>query len=65
MDLSSLNIKKNSYIFSKKSISYIYENGTMHFSVQVWELKEIHPEKISYISGNENPDGKFQSLKSN
>ena len=65
MNIPSLNIKKNYYIFSKESISYISENGTLHFSVQVWELKEIHPEKISYISGNENPDGKFQSLKSN
>ena len=65
MNIPSLNIKKNYYIFSKESISYIYENGTLHFSVQVWELKEIHTEKISYISGNENPDGKFQSLKSN
>ena len=38
MELSSCDIKKIAYIFSKESFSYISGNG--------------HPEKIPYISGN-------------
>ena len=32
MKLSDLNIKKNSYILSKESFSYVSENGTLRFS---------------------------------
>ena len=64
MELSSSNIKKIlifsqksfSYIFSKESFSYISENGTLHFSTQARKIKEIHLEKNSCISGNENPE---------
>ena len=37
MELSSANIKKNSYIFSKETFSYISANGNL--------------QKIPYISG--------------
>ena len=40
MELSEFKIKKNSYIFSKESFSYI--------SVQAQKIKKIFPEKISY-----------------
>ena len=67
MDLSVLNIKKIllffcvsgngsfSYIFLKKSFSYISENSTLHFSAQALKIKELHPRKIYYASGNGNP----------
>ena len=48
--------KKIFYIFSKESFSYIFGNGTLHFSVKAREIKKIHPEKISYTSGNRNPE---------
>ena len=43
------------YIFSKESFSYISRNGSLHFSAQTQKIKKIHPNKISYISGNGNP----------
>ena len=49
-------LKKKSYIFSKESLSDISGNGTLYFSAQAWKIKKIHPEKISYISGNGNPE---------
>ena len=54
MEPSSSNIKKNSYIFSNK---------TLLFSRQARKVKEIHPEKISYTSGNRNPDNFFQEME--
>ena len=54
MELSSSNIKKTSYIFSKESFSYISEKRTLHFSDQAQKNKTIHPKKISYFSGNGN-----------
>ena len=47
--------EKISYIFSKESFSYISGNGTLHFSAQARKIKEIHPRKISYTSGNGSP----------
>ena len=55
IELSSYNIEKNSYIFSKESLPYISGNATLHFSVQAPKRKEIHSGKISYIPGNGNP----------
>ena len=48
MELSSSSIKKIPHIFSKEGMSYISENGTLHFSVQA----QIHsgkwkPQKIA------------------
>ena len=37
-------------------MSYISGNGTLHFSLQAGKIKEIHPWKISYASGNRNPE---------
>ena len=78
MELSSSNIKKIPYFFSKESFSYIFSNekfsyisqtGTLQFSAQVLK-KEIHPNKISYHSGNGSPrktsyisGGNLESLK--
>ena len=68
MKLSSSNIKKSSsilskesfsYVFSKESFSCISRNGTLHFLVQVRKIKKIRPEKISYASGNGNPQKNF------
>ena len=36
----------SSSIFSKESFSYISGNGNLHFSVEAWKIKEIHPGKI-------------------
>ena len=55
MELSCSNIKKKSYIFSKEIFSYISGNGTLHFSPKAGKIIEIHPGKISYASGEENP----------
>ena len=59
MEFSNLNIIKNSYIFSKESISYISENGTLHFSAHARKVKEIFSWKIYYTSGNEDPPKKL------
>ena len=56
MELSCSNIKKKSYIFSKEIFSYISGNGTLHFSPKAGKIIEIHPGKISYASGEENPE---------
>ena len=56
-EFSSSNIfKKNSYIVSKESISYISQNGTLHFSAQALKIKKLYLRKIYYASGNENPE---------
>ena len=52
IELSSSSIKKIPHIFSKEGISYISENGTLHFSVEAQKIKEIHsgkwkPQKIA------------------
>ena len=39
MKLSSSNIKKIPYIYSKESVSYISRNGTLHFSGQAPKIK--------------------------
>ena len=52
----ALILKERKPIFSKESLSYISGNGTLHFSPQAVKIKEIHPEKISCILGNENPE---------
>ena len=44
--------EKISYIFSKESFSYISGNEILHFSAQALRIKKIHPDKISYASGN-------------
>ena len=63
MELSSSNITKIPYTFSKKAFliysqrkgfSYISQNGTIHLSAQALKIKEIHLRKISYTSGNGN-----------
>lgn len=38
----------------KESLSFISDNGTIQFSVQVPKIKELHPRKIYYTSGNIN-----------
>ena len=45
MELSSSNIKNNSYIFSKEGFSYISGNGSRHFSVQARKNKKNPPRK--------------------
>ena len=40
MELSSCNIKKDIYIFSKESFSYIFGNGTLLFSAQAQKKKK-------------------------
>ena len=35
--------KKNSYVFSKESFSYISGNGTLHFSTQARKIKNNPP----------------------
>ena len=47
MELFKLKTEKNHYISG---------NGTQHFSAQGQEIKNIHPEKISYTLGNGNPE---------
>ena len=48
MELSKLKTEKKNH--------YISGNGTQHFSVQGQEIKNIHPEKISYTLGNGNSE---------
>ena len=36
-------------------LSYISTNKTLHFSARVLKIKEVHPGKICYASGNRNP----------
>ena len=62
MELSSSNIKKNSFfsqkkdvlIISQKKVFPVSRNGTLHFSAQGLQNKKICPEKIVYTSGNKN-----------
>ena len=56
MELSSSNIRKNSYIFSKEIFCYISKNGTLRFLPKAPKIQEIHLEKISHASGIENPE---------
>ena len=72
MELSSWNVQKVPYIFSKQSLSYIFskeiisyisENGTLQFLAQALEIKELHPGKIYYTPGNGNPPKGFWYLK--
>ena len=44
-----------SNIFSKESFSYIFSNETLHFLPQARKIKNIHPRKIFYTSGNKTP----------
>ena len=59
MELSSSNIKKFLYFLKRKLFSYTCGNRTLHFSAQARNITEIHPEKISYTSVNENPEKFF------
>ena len=43
-------------LFQKERFSNISENGTLHFSAQDRRMKDIHPGKIYYTSGNGNPE---------
>ena len=54
MELSSSNIKKTPVFFQKKDFLIFIGNGAVHFSAQAQKNKKIHPEKISYTSGNKN-----------
>ena len=58
MEHSSSNMKKIIIISPKKSFSYTFSNETLRFSLQAQKIKEIHPGKISYTSGN----GKLKSF---
>ena len=58
MELSSPNIEKIIFA-SKESFSYISRNGTLRFSSQAQKIKEIHQRKISFTSGNKNPQNFF------
>ena len=62
MELSSSNIKKNSYFFSKESFSYNFSKESFScfpkwnpalFSPSL-QNKKICPEEIVHISGNKN-----------
>ena len=48
-------ILKKFFIFSKESFSYIFSNKTLRFLLQARKIKEIHPGKMSYASGNKSP----------
>ena len=72
MELSTFNIKKIPYIFSKGSFSYIFSkeriyyisrNGTLQFSVQALKIKELHSGKICYTSGNKNTEKNYLKVK--
>ena len=52
-ELSSSNNKKFLYTL-QESLSFISENGTIQFSAQAPKIKELHPRKIYYTSGNVN-----------
>ena len=52
MELSKLKTEKKNH--------YISGNGTQHFSAQGQEIKNIHPEKISYTLGNGNSEKSCQ-----
>ena len=54
-ELSSSNIKKIILFSQKKDFLIFPRNGTMHFSAQALERKELHLGKIYYPSGNEDP----------
>ena len=56
MELSSSDIKKTPVFFQKKDFLIFIGNGAVHFSAQAQKNKKIHPEKISYTSGNKNPE---------
>ena len=34
---------------------YIFSNETLHFSPEVWKIKQVHLKKICYTWGNGNP----------
>ena len=42
--------------FLKIDFPYIFLNETLHFSHQAQEIKEIHPRRMFYTSGNGNPE---------
>ena len=48
-------LKININIIISKKFYYIFSNETLHFSPQA---QKIYPKKISYTSGNENPEKK-------
>ena len=71
MELSSSNIKKSYYIFSKESFSYIFSkenfsyisrNETLQFFAQAQKIKKYTLRKISYASGNRNSETTFQEV---
>ena len=37
-------------------MSYISENGTLQFPAEALKIKELHPGKIYYIPGKEDPE---------
>ena len=62
MELSSSNIKKTSYIFSKERFSYVFSkesfsyisgNGTLHFSAQAQKVKNNPPWKFLILQETE------------
>ena len=52
---SRSDIKKNSYIFSKESISYISRNGTLHFLGQAQIIKRSISIKFLILEETETP----------
>ena len=52
---SGSDIKKNSYIFSKESISYISRNGTLHFLGQAQIIKRSTSIKFLILEETEIP----------
>ena len=60
MEHSSCNKKKVLTFSPKKSFSYIFSNETLQLSLQAQKIKEIHPGKISYTSGNGKLKGFFK-----
>ena len=52
---SRSDIKKNSYIFSKESISYISRNGTLHFLGQAQIIKRSTSIKFLILEETETP----------
>ena len=55
MEFFSSNIKKFLYFLKRKLSLYFQKNPTL-FSPSTKNKKKIHPDKLSYTSGNGNPE---------
>ena len=55
MEFSSSNIKKFLYFLKRELFLYFQKNPTL-FSPSKKNKNKIHPDKLSYTSGNGNPE---------